>query len=91
MTRQKVRVENETGLHARPAAKFVQKASSYDADIRIEIKGQRGNAKSIMQVMSLGIGKGDEIFIEAEGKDEKIAIEELVDFIKKVLPSTENE
>lgn len=78
----KVIITNKTGLHARPAAQFVQKAGKFDSKIEIVFEEKEVNAKSIMGVMSLGVGKGNEITIRAEGEDADAAVEELVDFIK---------
>ncbi len=78
----KVMITNKTGLHARPAAQFVQKAGKYDSKIEIIFEEKEVNAKSIMGVMSLGVGKGNEIIIKADGDDAESAVEELVDFIE---------
>jgi len=78
----KVMITNKTGLHARPAAQFVQKAGKYDSKIEIVFEEKEVNAKSIMGVMSLGVGKGNEIIIRADGDDAESAVEELVEFIE---------
>ena len=81
-----VSVTNETGLHARPAAQFVQKASSFGSEINIIFEGKEVNAKSIMGVMSLGVTRDNEILIKADGEDESEALEELADFIEVEMP-----
>ncbi|HLU21847.1 phosphocarrier protein HPr [Lederbergia graminis] len=71
----------DTGIHARPATLLVQTASRFSSDIQLEYKGKKVNLKSIMGVMSLGIGKDATISISAEGNDEAeamTAIEELL-------------
>ncbi|ADO76857.1 Phosphotransferase system, phosphocarrier protein HPr [Halanaerobium praevalens DSM 2228] len=78
----KVIITNKTGLHARPAAQFVQKAGKYDSKIEILFEEKEVNAKSIMGVMSLGVGRDDEIIVRAEGEDAEAAVKELVDFIE---------
>jgi len=78
----KVIITNKTGLHARPAAQFVQKAGKFDSKIEIIFEEKEVNAKSIMGVMSLGIGKDNEITLRAEGNDAEPALEELVNFIE---------
>lgn len=78
----KVIITNKTGLHARPAAQFVQKAGKFDSKIEIVFEEKEVNAKSIMGVMSLGVGKGNEITVRAEGADADKAVKELVDFIE---------
>ncbi len=67
-------VTSETGIHARPATLLVQAASRFVADIDLEYKDKKVNLKSIMGVMSLGIGKGAEIKIMVEGSDEQEAL-----------------
>lgn len=76
-----VEVKNPKGLHARPAALFVQTAGRFMADIWIEKDSKKVNAKSIMGLMSLAIAKGTEVKICADGEDEQTAIKELVDLI----------
>lgn len=76
-----VKILNETGLHARPATLFVKTASQFASDVNIELNGAVSNAKSIMNILSLGLKKGDEIKIVAEGEDAKEAVEALVNLI----------
>lgn len=64
----------ETGIHARPATLLVQTASKFNSDINLEYKGKSVNLKSIMGVMSLGVGQGSDVSISAEGDDEAEAI-----------------
>jgi len=82
----KVKIINETGLHARPASEFVKKASCFSSEINITFEGRTVNAKSIMGVMSLGVGKGKTITIEAEGDDANKALDELEEFIRVEMP-----
>ena len=88
---EKVLIKNKTGLHARPAAQFVQKASSFESDINIIFEGKEVNAKSIMGVMSLGVAKGKEITIKADGEDSEKAVKELVDFVNIEMPKEDHE
>ena len=81
-----VTIKNKTGLHARPASKFVQKASQFDSEISLISDGNEINAKSIMGVMSLGIAKDTEIKIKAEGEDAGAALNELIEFIRVEMP-----
>lgn len=66
---------DETGIHARPATILVQTATKFDSDIELEYNSKKVNLKSIMGVMSLGVGKGAEVTIYADGKDEAEALE----------------
>ncbi len=74
-------VNNQVGLHARPATFFIQKANEYKSSIWIEKDERRVNAKSLLGVLSLGIVKGSSINIIADGSDEKDAVNTLVDLI----------
>ena len=70
-------IRNKLGLHARPAALFVQTANRFESDITV-IKGkQKVNGKSIMGIMTLAAGPGTEIVIRVVGPDANEAIEEL--------------
>lgn len=71
-------VQNQVGLHARPATFFIQKANEYKASIWVEKDERRVNAKSLLGVLSLGITKGINITIIAEGPDEEEAVNDLV-------------
>ena len=73
----------ETGIHARPATLLVQTASKFASDITLEYKGKSVNLKSIMGVMSLGVGKDAEITIYADGSDETDAIQSITDVLSK--------
>ena len=61
-------VRNPHGLHARPAAKFVQAAASVPEDVIIEKNGKTANAKSILSIMSLGVSKGDTVTLKVAGE-----------------------
>ena len=73
----------ETGIHARPATLLVQAASKFTSDINLEYKGKSVNLKSIMGVMSLGVGQNADVSITAEGDDEKDALDAIADTMKK--------
>ena len=70
-------IENQTGIHARPASVFVQKASSFKSKIQIQAKGKTVDAKSILMIMSMGLSKGTEVTLIADGPDEEEAVKEL--------------
>ena len=73
----------ETGSHARLATLLVQAASKINSDITLEYQGKSVNLKSIMGVMSLGVGQNADITISAEGSDEKDAIAAISDTMSK--------
>ena len=70
-------VNNQVGLHARPATFFIQKAKEFKSSIWVEVEERRVNAKSLLGVLSLGIVKGTEITLIANGPDEEEAVEAL--------------
>ncbi|MBE8951418.1 MAG: HPr family phosphocarrier protein [Quinella sp. 3Q1] len=74
MTEATTTIENKTGIHARPASVFVQKASSFKSKVQIKAKGKTVDAKSILMIMSMGLTKGTEITLVADGPDEKEAV-----------------
>ncbi|MBQ7012250.1 MAG: HPr family phosphocarrier protein [Clostridia bacterium] len=77
-----VTVNNNYGLHARPATFFIQKANSYKSSIWVDKDERRVNAKSLLGVLSLGIEKGMEITLIADGEDESAALEGLAALIE---------
>ncbi|SHH16944.1 HPr family phosphocarrier protein [Desulforamulus hydrothermalis] len=84
MVKKEVTIINETGLHARPAQLFTQKASEFQSSIKvIKEDGAAGDAKSILGMMSLGLTKGTKITIEANGEDEAQAVAALVELVEQ--------
>ena len=81
MYTQEITVNNEVGLHARPATFFIQKANSYKSSIWVEKGDCRVNAKSLLGVLSLGVEKGTEVTFIADGSDEAEAILGLCELI----------
>ena len=82
MLSKNVIVNNQVGLHARPATFFIQKANEYRARIWIERDERKVNAKSLLGVLSLGVVKGGEINIIAEGEDAAEAVAGLVALVE---------
>ena len=74
MTEATTTIENKTGIHARPASVFVQKASSFKSKVQLKAKGKTVDAKSILMIMSMGLVKGTEVTIVADGPDEADAV-----------------
>ena len=81
MVSREVTINNNVGLHARPATFFIQKANSYKSSIWVEKDDRRVNAKSLLGVLSLGIVKGMTITLHADGADEAEVIEGLATLI----------
>ena len=74
-------VTNASGLHARPATFFIQKANTYKCTIMVEKDDRKVNAKSLLGVLSLGIAKGMTVTLIADGEDENAAITGLVELV----------
>ena len=81
MFSKEVTVQNQVGLHARPATFFIQKANEFKSSIWIEKDERRVNAKSLLGVLSLGIVGGTTIKVIADGADEEVAVDGLVKLI----------
>lgn len=82
MYMKEVSVQNQIGLHARPATFFIQKANEFKSSIWVEKEERRVNAKSLLGVLSLGIVGGTVIRIIADGADETNAVDSLVKLIE---------
>lgn len=75
-------VQNQVGLHARPATFFIQKANEFKSSIWVEREERRVNAKSLLGVLSLGILGNTKIRIIADGPDEQDALDSLVKLVQ---------
>ncbi len=82
MYMKEVMVQNQVGLHARPATFFIQKANEFKASIWVEKEERRVNAKSLLGVLSLGIVGGTGIKVMADGVDEEAAVDSLVKLVQ---------
>lgn len=82
MVHKDITVQNQVGLHARPATFFIQKANEYRSSIWVEKEERRANAKSLLGVLSLGITGGTDIRIIADGNDENEALDALVKMVE---------
>lgn len=81
MLTREVTINNQVGLHARPATFFIQKANEFKSSIWIEKDDRKVNAKSLLGVLSLGIVKGTSVNLVADGSDEKEALNTLATLI----------
>ncbi|MBP3654546.1 MAG: HPr family phosphocarrier protein [Oscillospiraceae bacterium] len=82
MVSKEVVVNNQVGLHARPATFFIQKANEFKSSIWVEREERRVNAKSLLGVLSLGIVKGTAVTLIAEGVDESAAVATLAELVE---------
>ena len=84
MTKKDVTIQNEKGLHARPATLFIQKANYFRCSVWVENGDRKANAKSLLGVLSLAVSKGDVITLIAEGSDEAEAVVGLAQLISEL-------
>ena len=77
MVNKEIVIQNQVGLHARPATFFIQKANEFKSLITIAKDERKVNAKSLLGVLSLGITKGTSVIISADGPDEQAAVDAL--------------
>ncbi|HJG49910.1 phosphocarrier protein HPr [Limosilactobacillus ingluviei] len=83
MEKRDFNITAETGIHARPATILVQTASKFASDITLTYNGKSVNLKSIMGVMSLGVGQNADVTISADGDDEAEAIAAIAETMAK--------
>lgn len=81
MVKKEIIVANESGLESKPAAMFIQKASNYKSSLWVEKGERKANAKSLLGLLSLGVGNGSKIMLIAEGEDEEEAARELEKYL----------
>jgi phosphocarrier protein HPr len=75
-------VEHEAGLHARPAALFVQTAKKFQSGITVTKDSREANAKSILSILTLGANQGSVITVKATGEDEARAVKALQELVE---------
>lgn len=84
MAEKTVTITNPTGLHARPASLFIQKANGFQSNIQITHDDKKADGKSLLGLMSLAVKPNDQITIHAQGTDEEQAVESLARFIAEL-------
>lgn len=89
MVVKRVTITNQVGLHARPATFFIQKANEFKCSIYVEKNDRRVNAKSLLGVLSMGITRGTEIDIVADGTDEQQAVDTLAELVNSEFAGAE--
>lgn len=77
ISEKKITIKNKSGLHARPAAVFVQIANKYDSTVTIKKGKLEVNGKSIMGILMLAAGKGSQVILKVDGDDAEKAMAEL--------------
>lgn len=84
MVSKKVVIQNETGLHARPAAEFVKFCMQFSEKIVLKSGGKEINTKSIISILAAGITKGAEIEIEVTGDNESKVCDDVIKYIENI-------
>jgi len=77
MMERKVTLGSKSGLHARPAALFVQNAKGFQSQVTLSKNEKTVNGKSILSVLSLGAEQGDQVILKVNGDDAQLAIDKL--------------
>lgn len=85
MTKRNVTIKNKSGLHARPASEFITFVKKYDAEILIKKYDKEVNAKSIINLLSLGVKKDSEITISVHGENEVTVCNEIVEYLQNLV------
>lgn len=75
-------IKNNSGLHARPSGLLAKTASSYKSDITLTYNGKTTSAKSIMNVLSLGLKYQNQVTLNVTGEDEEEAFKAIVDLFE---------
>lgn len=83
MLSKKITIEIPSGLEARPVAMLVQVASQFESEIYVECGNKHVNAKSIMGMMTLGLGAGEEVEVKINGADEEAALSSIEEYLTK--------
>lgn len=78
-------IQDENGIHARPAGLLSRKAQSFQSETQVSFEGKSADMKRLFALMGLNIKKGAKISVQVNGSDETIAAKELEDFIRKNL------
>lgn len=75
-------IRNPVGLHARPAALFVETSQRFQSEVRVIKNGVEANAKSILKILALGVSQNDEVTVRAEGPDAEAVLSALAELVE---------
>lgn len=78
-------IQDEQGIHARPAGVIVKAANEFQSDIQMDKRGQKGDLKRIFAIMALCVKKGDEVTITVDGPDEEEALMKMEELFRQQL------
>ena len=84
MAEKMVTIPNEMGMHSRAAAQFVAYAYKYDSNISLIVDNKQANAKSILNIIMLGLKKGDEVMVRVEGGKEEEVLADIVNYLENM-------
>ncbi len=82
MVERTVTLGSKSGLHARPAAVFVQNAKGFQSQITLTKSDKTANGKSILSILSLGAEQGDQVVLKVNGDDAGLAIDKLTSLLE---------
>jgi phosphocarrier protein HPr len=85
MMERTVTLRSKSGLHARPAAIFVQRAKEFRSQVTLTKNGKTANAKSILSVLTLGAEQGDQVALKVDGEDAEVALDKLASLLEEDL------
>lgn len=83
MVSKEITIKNASGLESKVAARLIQKVSAYESRVWIQKNDRKANAKSLLGILSLGIGSGEKVLLIADGPDEKLVINDLEQFVER--------
>ncbi|WP_193165981.1 HPr family phosphocarrier protein [Microbulbifer hainanensis] len=89
MQKSRLLIINKLGLHARAASKLAQTSARFSADIKVHCGGKSVDGKSVMALMLLAAGKGTELELEVEGRDEEAALNAICELVEDRFGETE--
>lgn len=78
-------IQDEIGIHARPAAMLAKETKRFSSEVELEVNGRTANASRMIRVMQLDIHCGDQITVRVEGEDETAAVKAIMEFFSKNL------
>ncbi len=78
-----VTIQNKDGIHARPATRYISFVSQFrDSEVTLIKNGRKGNGKSIISVLTLGLDQGSEMTVQVSGGDEQAVLAQILDFVR---------
>ena len=84
VVRESVTIENEKGLHLRPAGRLVTEANRYSSHVMMTCKEHTMNCKSLMSLLAFPVCPGDEVTVECYGEDEEEALGRIALFLRNL-------